>query len=1409
MTIGSRASEETVKFLHTLQSLAAPVYPIRQLNDLGTRFDWIAAHETYKAWVGSREPSILHIHGASDTTNASEFIFQRLNVSREAQQKKEVLTYFSFKRHDDRYNSVMLMLTTLLIQMLSEGQDIQNGPWRPVEQMFHHSSWTQTDLLLLFRNMLSTWDHGGILCVIDGISECEDSCRAFLLDICSLAKHTERRFKIVITSTSDFDLRPVLAEWPTINLDSHREGVRSNPGSAIDLGVLELVHQRSKFSESEKTITERLYNCGQDADWRRLVLTQLRFVDGPPTKLGIEQQLEILPPTTPKQIFLRIVSVIPVEKRQWAQKILVWTLYTFHPLSIWELSAALILPDDSKSNEIGDIGVVAYQDISGELDKVFQGIFIVKHNEIHFSHPDAREFFLNVDCGQENAWYDVRETAHQRITNACLFYLSILQVQRSIVASYVYSPEDLLESPTYILRYGFCSYAIKYWPSHYKLIPETFRQTESVLGFCRNTRVMRLWAQAYWSLWDPARRTDSVFLSMQPILAGLGLTDLATDWLDIKSHSDRMKDSAEALAEAARHANMNGVRTLLPVSGYSQSNLEEVLSAASSCCDRAVLDLLITDIAEHSNTFQWPSFLLCRAAQFGLESIVRKLLKLGASLEAAVTLHELTPLHLAARHGHAEVVKLLLEEGAKLTAQDDLGWTPLHFASNYSHATVLNLLLDCGADCNVVDSDNNTALDIACENGNHVAVRILLMNPECDMGCHRQGMLSPLSVATNKGFFSCARFLLDNKANTEVQRNGGRTPLYDAALNGDSGLCRLLLEHGANPNISTEEGPILFKVAVSGNLEIVKVLVENEAEIDATNSEDRTALQGASNNGHKDVVAYLLENGADVHHGIGHGSTPIHLAASYGYTEIVQLLIDNGADLQHPSSSGWTPLHLCYDYPETTQLLLENGAEVNSVTETGYTPLYLAVLNNYPEVVKTLLSYSPDLEVTIIGDSTETTRRALGAAVMNGSAEVTRLLLEAGANIDYQDHRNNVPLHYAALQNQEDVLRALMEYNPDLDLVDDDGDTALNCMNSSTSVKIVKILVNGGADCDIRNKMQNMPICRAAMSQNTDVVKYLAKKTAINVVGGIWGGPLHIACYLSDFNLVKFLVGAGADVNLLDPVVGTPLQSACRCTDLSKTEPDSIMLYLMNEASADLEIFGGFYGCAINAACGRSSIEIVKIMQQKGASLEVKDWMGRMAVHFAAARSKENFQLVLESGADVETADMMGRSALHWASLGCIVEVVDRITSLSRGLVDQCDRHGWTPLLWAARGSSTPQRTVLPSEQEEVIKLLLKSGANPCISTKGLDRHWSPVKVARYHGADSRIIRLLEEKAKEKLKDTKGGDSWDEKIHKSGKGRVSESVYCDCCLSVGTLSWIDSSSLSKHLTSCESFYYIC
>lgn len=192
-----------------------------------------------------------------------------------------------------------------------------------------------------------------------------------------------------------------------------------------------------------------------------MVLTQRRFSEGLHTRIVVDRKLDILPPTTPEEILIRILAEIPVERQQWARKALVWILYTSRPLSVRELGAALMLQDESLSKGTGDIDVLVYRDITGELDEVFKGIFIVKQNEIHFGHPEAREFLLSSDSRQRRAWYDVKETAHPQITEACFFYLSLIQVQKSIVARYIDSQVDLLESPTYNPQYSLCSYAIR------------------------------------------------------------------------------------------------------------------------------------------------------------------------------------------------------------------------------------------------------------------------------------------------------------------------------------------------------------------------------------------------------------------------------------------------------------------------------------------------------------------------------------------------------------------------------------------------------------------------------------------------------------------------------------------------------------------------------------------------------------------------------------------------------------------------------------------------------------------------------------------------------------------------------------------------------------------------------------
>jgi ankyrin repeat protein len=65
-------------------------------------------------------------------------------------------------------------------------------------------------------------------------------------------------------------------------------------------------------------------------------------------------------------------------------------------------------------------------------------------------------------------------------------------------------------------------------------------------------------------------------------------------------------------------------------------------------------------------------------------------------------------LHFAARHGTAEIVKLVIDAGADVNSKDYEGWTPLHYAALRENSSAINLLLAAGADPFIKDNGNHT-----------------------------------------------------------------------------------------------------------------------------------------------------------------------------------------------------------------------------------------------------------------------------------------------------------------------------------------------------------------------------------------------------------------------------------------------------------------------------------------------------------------------------------------------------------------------------------------------------------------------------------------------------------------------------------------------------------------------------
>jgi ankyrin repeat protein len=122
-----------------------------------------------------------------------------------------------------------------------------------------------------------------------------------------------------------------------------------------------------------------------------------------------------------------------------------------------------------------------------------------------------------------------------------------------------------------------------------------------------------------------------------------------------------------------------------------------------------------------------------------------------------------------------------------------------------------------------------------------------------------------------------------------------------------------------------------FSSIYRGDLEEVKSLIGKVVDINDF-SRRGTPLSIAANNGHHEILKLLIENGADINYTCYEGWTALYSAVFFGRLEVVKLLIEHGADIDKPTDNGWTPLHTAAfsGHIDIAKLLIENGADIRA-----------------------------------------------------------------------------------------------------------------------------------------------------------------------------------------------------------------------------------------------------------------------------------------------------------------------------------------------------------------------------------------------------------------------------------------------------------------------------------------------
>lgn len=437
------------------------------------------------------------------------------------------------------------------------------------------------------------------------------------------------------------------------------------------------------------------------------------------------------------------------------------------------------------------------------------------------------------------------------------------------------------------------------------------------------------------------------------------------------------------------------------------------------------------------------------------------------------------------------------------------------------------------------------------------------------------------------------RYMLAKEPAHTFRNEDGQTALHLAAIQ-DEYLTRDVLGHGFDINIRNLDGetPLMCAVSVE-NIGTVTLLLKNHADVNVVNDKQETCLHiAASKDKSGSITQLLLRRNADTELVDGIGLTPLFVAAFNGNDVVARQLLKHGAKHQASLPDSFTALHYAamqanhvfmsrlldaqgpdfeafyepsnYSLPTQpfrdtifkrraliVRMLLEHGADIH-VCSKGFTPLQIAAATAQELIVNALLEKGASAQgVTVI------------CAYWGLNSDTVKQLLERGANLEATDMRWNKPaLTWHAELGSSAILKVLLHHGASVRHQDIQGSSALHYASANACTDSVKLLLEAGAQTNLRDNEGKTPLTRLTSPVNGRF--YLAgrwwnptptdrKDTAILLcdagcdpsVKDVYGrAAIHYAASNGYLGVIEVIVDKGGDWEVLDEQGNTPLERA-------------------------------------------------------------------------------------------------------------------------------------------------------------------------------------------------------------------------------------------------------------------------
>ncbi|MCK9337550.1 MAG: ankyrin repeat domain-containing protein [Arcobacteraceae bacterium] len=549
------------------------------------------------------------------------------------------------------------------------------------------------------------------------------------------------------------------------------------------------------------------------------------------------------------------------------------------------------------------------------------------------------------------------------------------------------------------------------------------------------------------------------------------------------------------------------------------------------------------------------------------EAKIQKLINGGADIYQTDS-NGRSLLHELAKKRKLESIKILLKYGIDLNKEDKYGKTVLNEAINKEDTIMIKFLLSNGACVNHVNASGRTILqDVAIE-GNHRIFKILLAF-EPDLTITDKYGKTVLFDAVLGGNLELVQDTLDRTPSANAVDINGQSAIFEAVLSENTQIPKYMIEQGLDVSISDKNRQnALFNAVILGskNIEVIELLIKNGARLNQKDKDDRTLL---------DEILYILSLTLDLFAKV-EGKYKL-VRRDRNYLALTSSLIEMGLAVDRTDKDGKTLLfkEVMRKNYETLDFLLGAGIDINAVDKNGKTVLFYSILEGYDniEMIDYLLKNGADInkldseENTIVDDLIE-----MILVQRQDKKPQNKLFLRINEETDYIS-----------------ILKRILLLNPRINKPKINGQTALFKVVLFDDLELIEVLLNNGADANLRDLEGNTPLSllvdsglkikklslkevfikkllfllryrvdinakdsdgktvlhKAVIADDMEVVeKLLQKKQNVNERDKQGRTPLHHTQWRGNYKIAHALIRNGADMNIPDAAGYTVLNYA-------------------------------------------------------------------------------------------------------------------------------------------------------------------------------------------------------------------------------------------------------------------------